>query len=410
MKVPKGWELLPLGDLLTVCQYGLSEPTSADGDLPIVGMKDLGDGRVNFANLQVMQSDGVDVAKYRLTHGDILFNRTNSADLVGKTAMVTSPGMTAVFASYLVRLCVDTEKATPEYVNAYLNSPSGQGRVKRLATRGVSQANINPTTLRNHLFVPVPPLGEQRRIAEILGAWDDAIEKVNALIQAKQKLKRALMQQLLTPTRRFPQFTGKWRTSKLSEQFERIQRQVGTENVPVLSITATVGFVDQAEKFSRVIAGEQLERYTLIERGEFAYNKGNSKTYPQGCIYRLDEFDRGAVPHVYFSFRPRTEEAHGEFYKFFFEGGGLNRQLSRVINAGVRNDGLLNLNAEDFFGVTIPVPPTDEQAHIADLLAVLSKQIDVLQCQTTALTTQKRGLMQKLLTGQVRVKDADHDR
>lgn len=125
--------------------------------------------------------------------------------------------------------------------------------------------------------------------------------------------------------------------------------------------TAKVGFVQQKDKFSRIIAGQNLKRYILLKKGEFAYNKGNSKTYPQGCVYMLEDFDEAAVPNVYFCFRPRNSGINGKFYKFYFENGLLNHQLQNVINTGVRNDGLLNLNPDDFFNIRIKVPSISEQ-------------------------------------------------
>ena len=136
------------------------------------------------------------------------------------------------------------------------------------------------------------------------------------------------MQQLLTGKRRLPGFEGELRTVHLGDIFERVQRSIPDGEFPeVLSITAKVGFVSQREKFSKVIAGKNLENYVLIRRGEFSYNKGNSLTYPQGCVFRLKEFDEGAVPSVFYSFCAASEEVCPDFYSHFFSAGGLNHQL-----------------------------------------------------------------------------------
>jgi type I restriction enzyme S subunit len=402
VKVPKGWDVLPLGDLLTVCQYGLSEPTSADGDLPIVGMKDLGDGRVNFDNLQVMRSKGVDVDKFRLRPGDILFNRTNSADLVGKTALVVEDGNTAVFASYLVRLCVDVGRTIPAFVNAYLNSPNGQGRVKRLATRGVSQANINPTTLRNHLFVPVPPLGEQRRIAEILGAWDEAIEKVQALIQAKQKLKRGLMQQLLTPTRRFPQFTAKWRKCHIGDIADEVNATNGDGgDAPVLSCTKHHGLVLSEEYFGRRVHAEDTSGYKLVKRGQFAYATNHIE---EGSIGLLADLPTGLVSPMYTVFQVHDDEVVPSLLYRILKTERYRRQFEARTNGSVNRRG--GLRWTEFAKIPLSLPTREEQRHIEACFAALDAETQQLSNMNDTLTTQKRGLMQKLLTGQVRVKEA----
>jgi type I restriction enzyme S subunit len=195
-----------------------------------------------------------------------------------------------------------------------------------------------------------------------------------------------------------------WREMKLGQAFERVQGTTKPDVKDVLSITATVGFVQQKDKFSRIIAGRNLRRYILLKKGEFANNKGNSKTYPQECVYMLDDFDEAAVPNVYFCFRPRNNEIYGNFFKFYFENSLLNHQLQKVINTGVRNDGLLNLHPNDFFSIRIKIPSIPEQKRITRVLSTATNEINNLQKKLNAMGKQKRGLMQKLLTGEVRVK------
>ena len=118
----------------------------------------------------------------------------------------------------------------------------------------------------------------------------------------------------------------------------------------------------------------------------------------------LVDFEEAAVPNVYFCFRPQNYEISGNFYRFYFENGLLNYQLQRVINTGVRNDGLLNLSPTNFFNINIKVPPISEQNCITDVLFSATNEIRYFQKKLKALEKQKRGLMQKLLTGEVRVK------
>jgi len=157
----------------------------------------------------------------------------------------------------------------------------------------------------------------------------------------------------------------------------------------------------QSDKFDRDMAGSSVERYILLHEGEFAYNKGNSLTAPYGCIFSLDR-PAAVVPFVYFCFALHGD-LNREFYVHLFAAGALNRQLSRLINSGVRNDGLLNLSPDDFFACRIPVPPPDEQAKIAATLKAAKHEIALLDSELSALRQQKRGLMQKLLTGEWRV-------
>lgn len=124
-ELPEDWRLVPIGNALLGTEYGLSEPGDSKGNTPIVGMRDLNGGSVNLIDLATVDDGGSDWTRMQLRRGDILLNRTNSADLVGKAGIVKEDSK-AVFASYLVRLNVDREKADPEYVNYWLNTPIAQ--------------------------------------------------------------------------------------------------------------------------------------------------------------------------------------------------------------------------------------------------------------------------------------------
>lgn len=248
------------------------------------------------------------------------------------------------------------------------------------------------------LDVDLPPLSEQRKIAEILRSWDEAIEKLEALRRAKRNRLTGLCQRLFGRGDAFP---DRWELRPLSAISDRVRRQNGGNNHPVMTISAKSGFLMQSDKFRRNMAGSSVERYIVLHEGEFAYNKGNSLTAPYGCIFPLDR-QTALVPFVYFCFA-LNKGLSREFYAYLFAAGALNHQLSRLINSGVRNDGLLNLNADDFFGCKVPVPTLDEQEKIASALSAAKDELALLDMRIEALTRQKRGLMQKLLTGEWQV-------
>lgn len=253
--------------------------------------------------------------------------------------------------------------------------------------------------------LPLPPPTERNRIAEILAGQDRVIALKEKLLAEKQKQKKYLMQQLLTGKKRLPGFSGEWKKVKLSKITTPIKRKVDNKYYEVLSITAGVGFVNQAEKFGKEIAGEQYSHYTLLFKTEFSYNKGNSKKYPQGCIYPLEDREKAAVPNVFISFGLNPSLCWFKFYKFLFESGALNKQLFSVINSGVRNDGLLNISSDDFFNCIILVPEYNEQTAIAEILSTADKEIELLKKDIEQEKLKKKSLMQLLLTGIVRVKD-----
>jgi len=163
-------------------------------------------------------------------------------------------------------------------------------------------------------------------------------------------------------------------------------------------ITSTQGFVPQSDKYSRFMAGDSLQNYVELRRGEFAYNRGNSKTYPLGCIFRLNEWDEAAVPNVYISFALDESQVDAGFASQFFAAGGLNDQLKRVITSGARSNGLLNISVDDFFACRMPVPPLLEQRRIADVLGSLDEAILSTQAVVEQARRVKDGLLQDLLT------------
>lgn len=183
----------------------------------------------------------------------------------------------------------------------------------------------------------------------------------------------------------------------LQSLVSKVSQSAGENKYPVLSITAGVGFVNQAEKFGKEIAGAQYAHYTVLKKGDFSYNKGNSNTYPQGCIYRQDDYEYAAVPNVFNSFRFISPNCDTTYYKHLFESGYLNRQLSQMINSGVRNDGLLNIYEDDFYSCNVPCPPFEEQKRIAEILECCDKVIRLKRELIEEKKKQKKSLMQRLM-------------
>lgn len=409
-QLPAGWKVKKLADSLDeIIDYrGKSTPKDSFG-YQLITARNVRFGYIDFSSKEYMNPDD-----YRewMTRGfpkpgDVLF--TTEAPL-GNVALYPDEG-TYALAQRLVTLRANPKILDSTYLLYYLLSDYGQRQVNLKAT-GSTAIGIRQSELRK---VPIilPPLPEQRKIAEILSTWDEAVAASERLLASLRERKKGLMQRLLTPPSaagqagqvRFAGFDGMWREVHLRDVFQRVTRKVGDNRVEyVLSITATIGFVDQREKFGKVIAGKNLGNYVLLQKGEFAYNKGNSNAYPQGCIYLLEEFEEGAVPNVYFSFTAKsTEVVHPHFYKFYFESGALNPQLQKYISSSARADGLFNIAFDDFFSIKIPLPPIKEQEKIAAALESCDGELRTQAKKLKALQQQKKGLMQRLLTGQVRV-------
>ena len=185
-----------------------------------------------------------------------------------------------------------------------------------------------------------------------------------------------------------------WQVKRLSEIATELTERAGQDMYETVSISAGIGFVNQAEKFGKELSGKQYEKYIVLHKGDFSYNKGNSKTSPQGCIYRLNDRESAAVPNVFESFRIKEQDT--DYYEQLFLSGFLNRQLYSRINRGVRDDGLLNLTGKDFYSCTVPVPPVDEQKKIAEVLLCCDRVINLKQQLIVELQRLKSGFLQAM--------------
>lgn len=296
---------------------------------------------------------------------------------------------------------INCKDENTDYLYYYLQSESVicffEGELTGSTIRNLSLKSIRETP------IPLPPLPEQRAIAHILGLMDRAIHLNNQLIAPKELRKKWLMQQLLTGKKRLKGFEGEWREVKLGKLFNQIKNvNDGGNSHSIMTISSKLGLISQEDKFDRVIAGESLKKYTQLKLEDFAYNKGNSKTYPMGCIYQLEEKESALVPFVYICFSP-TKLVDAKFYKHWFLAHGLDRQLNKIITSGARGDGLLNVNTDDFFNLKIIYPPKEEQTAIAQILDASGKEIQLLKAKTEKLREQKKGMMQVLLTGKKRL-------
>lgn len=175
----RSWPLTPIGELLTEVQYGISEPATTGGAYRMLRMMDLVDGAAVDSDACLVDLSQGDLERYRLNPGDVLFNRTNSYELVGRTGVYRLDG-THVFASYLIRLRTDGEKLLPDYLSAFLNAPIGRKQVMRFATRGVSQVNVNASNLKSAV-IPLPSLAHQQttvdRIAELKSVGKASLQR-----------------------------------------------------------------------------------------------------------------------------------------------------------------------------------------------------------------------------------------
>lgn len=196
--IPDGWKLLTIDDVLKDTQYGLSESLDDQGRYPVLRMMNITNGYVDPNDLKYLDWSKEEANRYILNYGDIVFNRTNSMEWVGRTGIFELDG-DYLFASYLIRLVANESKLTPYYLTQYLNLPLIQYRLKAFATPGVSQANINPGSLKS-LPILVPPLNRVKDIEKVLREFDKELEVAKKhhqrMLQFMESIKSKYFQQV----------------------------------------------------------------------------------------------------------------------------------------------------------------------------------------------------------------------
>lgn len=186
--------------------------------------------------------------------------------------------------------------------------------------------------------------------------------------------------------------------------FERVRQKNDVGNTNVLTISAQHGLISQVEYFNKSVASEDVRGYTLLRRGDFAYNKSYSDGYPMGAFKPLERYDSGIVSSLYICFRLAGQEHDHGFFRHYFEAGLFNREISAIAQEGARNHGLLNVSVVDFFDTSLHAPDLKEQLAIAAVINDAEKVEQALEAQLTALRQEKSAVMQQLLTGKRRVK------
>ena len=198
--VPESWEVVELGKCLLKTQYGISAKGNEKGNVPILRMTNQKDGYISGDNLQYVNISEKELNKFKVNMDDVIFNRTNSFELVGRTAIFKLTD-DYIFASYLIRLVTNSEKLYPEFLNFYLNADDTQKRLKSIATRGVSQSNISASRLSG-FFIPLPSLTEQKEIISTINVFNVKINCNDKKKQTLTDLFKTLLHELMTGQRR----------------------------------------------------------------------------------------------------------------------------------------------------------------------------------------------------------------
>ena len=261
-EIPQGWEWCRLRGVIYPPKYGTSSKSLSNGDVPVLRMGNIQDGKVVYDKL-VFSNNVEDNRKYLLQDGDLLFNRTNSAELVGKTAIFKG-NRHVIYAGYLILL--RPIKTTSEYLNYFFSSPYVRSYCKEVKTIGVQQCNINAEKV-SQLLVPIAPIEEQMRIVDKIKEVLPSVDKYSISqynldllnVSLSECLKKSILQEAIQG-RLVPQIVEEGTAKELLEQIKKEKQKLVIEGKLKKSALATsVIFRGDDNKYYEQIGNKCLD-------------------------------------------------------------------------------------------------------------------------------------------------------
>ena len=391
--LPEGWEWKRLGEIGKISSGTTPSRSQQDkyfnnGTTAWVKTTDLNNSVISQTEEKVTNEALRDTSLRIYPNGTILVAMYGGFNQIGRTGLL---GIPATINQALSAVSLLPEMK-PEFVLNWLNLNVEEW--KRFAGSSRKDPNITGKDVAD-FPIPIPPLPEQRQIAAVLGTWDRAIEQSTQLLKVLRQRHQGLAQRLLTGQMRLPGFEGEWKEVKLGELFNE-RNQTGYINLPLLSITAEQGVIYRTELDKRDTSNEDKSKYKRICPGDIGYNTMRM-WQGRSAISSLE----GIVSPAYTIVIPKGN-TNIQFMGHLFK-------LPQMIHRFYRNsqglvDDTLNCKFPEFSKVVVLVAPTiEEQCAIAQVLDTSLREIRQQEAKLEAVREQKRGLMQNLLTGRVRV-------
>ena len=347
-------------------------------------------GAFDVSQLNTMFFSDAEKRKFELRHGDILVCEGGE---IGRCA-VWDGSLTPCYYQKALHRLRPKGPILPRYFQAYMGHISGT----KILTDLSSRTSITHLTREKLIELPIllPPLPQQRKIAEILRTWDEAIEKLEALRAAKLLRYSALARRFFDPCHpTFQPRLDSWREFELGEVFcERTQP--GKDGDALLSVTMSEGVIDRNNVGRKDTSNEDKSRYKLILPGDLGYNTMRMWQGVSGLSML-----RGIVSPAYTIVTPDNRNVAARYAAHLFKSRRMVFDFQRY-SQGLTSD-TWNLKFPAFSKIKVLLPPMEQQGKQAELLDMLKQEIAVVERQSKTLMRQKRGLMQKLLTGEWRV-------
>lgn len=341
-------------------------------------------GNIPFMEATAKQSE---IDRFSLFPNDVVITKdSESADDIGIPTYIQSIREN-LLCGYHLTILRPKKNIDGRFLSLTLTHPRISYDFYRYAN-GITRFGLTTETY-SKVKIPLPPVPEQKAIADLLSTWDEAIEKTERLIQAKEAKLKGQIQKLIS------QRCDSWPHTKPKKIFDTITEK----NFPdeeLLSVTQDRGVIPRSMLEGRVMSPDgTTASYKLIKRGDFAISLRSF----QGGI----EFSnyQGIISPAYTVLRPKIELS-SDFYRLFFKSYIFIEKYLNLAVIGIRDGKQISI--PDFLSIKIPVPPLEQQKEIAETLSVCQHEIDLLKQLAEKYKTQKRGLMQKMLTGEWRIK------
>lgn len=394
-KIPIGWKCYPLKMLVDPNRpitYGIVQPGAfTEGGVLLIRGQDYSRGWVSVdAMYRVSEAIDRPYRRSRVTEGDLLITIVGAG--TGNIAKVPLSQSGANITQTTARIAIDASRADADYVKHQLQGMSGKREVYH-HIKGGAQPGLNISDV-DKFIIPLPPLSEQRKIAKMLSAWDDTIETLDALITAKDRQKQALMQHLLTGKTRVKGAKGTVKFIKASELFAN-RSERNADDLPILSVTQDQGVVLRSSLERRIAHDEETNgSYKVVRKWDFIISL---RSFQGGLEFSEIE---GAVSPAYHVIHPICD-LDLQFFRHYFKSADFVSRLATAV-IGIRDGKQISFT--DFGFIKLPFPPIEDQRSIGQLLDAADQELTLLRTQRQTLDQQKRGLMQRLLTGKIRVK------
>ena len=400
---PANWELRPLRYAVPRILSGTSvngeDRDCLPGERRVLKLSSVRTGVFDAREYKVVSEADRDKVSTQARANTVLMSRKNTAGLVGANAFVAEDHTDLFLPDLLWQLVIDENRAVPKWLGLLLSTKDARRRIASTAagTSGSMKGITKPSVLALEFYFP--ELKEQAAIVRVLDTAEEALRVSDALIELKVDYKHVLAEDLLTGRRRSAGFTAPWLRSKLDIFFAHKDDRSPTASPLILSCSKVFGILPQRELFSRQLASVSNAHYKHIVPGDLVYDP----MLLWDASIAVSEYE-GVVSPAYETLRWTGDDVGDRrFFKALFKSKAM-KYVYTTISQGT-NTRRRKAPVSDFLKINPKMPGKEEQRRIADLLDSLDDEIALLRNQRNAMSEQKKELMQKLLTGEVRLKE-----